>query len=264
LTDIVSSVVIPAFNEGVRLPPLLADLVAQAPLHNARPVEFIVVDDGSAPDHLVRHRACTEAAAKQLAALGSPHRVRLVECGINQGKAAAVRRGWQDAAQESAWLAFVDADGAISASEIWRLVGLLDDRWDLLAGSRVLMAGRTIDRSLARHLQGRVFATLTEWAFHLGFYDTQCGVKFVRGSLVRPHLEVLQERRWMLDIELLALVRLLGGRMREEPIDWREPGGSKVRPIVDAVKMFFGIMRIRRHLARVAPTLPAPLSSRGQ
>ncbi len=251
LPGIFATVVIPAFNEGDRLPPLLAALVARAGQHDLRPVELLVVDDGSAPEHLARHRDCTAAAARALADAGSPHRVRLLESGGNEGKGAAIRRGWREAAAEAAWLGFVDADGAISAGELWRLVELLDDGVDLLAGARVLMAGRTIERSLARHLQGRVFATLTEQAFGLRFYDTQCGVKLVRASLLRPRLALLQERRWLLDIELLALVQRLGGRAREEPIDWHDPGGSKVRPVIDAVKMLLGLRRIRRNLARV-------------
>jgi glycosyltransferase involved in cell wall biosynthesis len=179
--------------------------------------------------------------------------VRLIEGGRNRGKGGAIRLGWAAADEGAEWLAFVDADGAISAAEFWRLTGLLASADDLVAGARVLMAGRRIQRSLLRHLQGRVFATLTELSFRLGFYDTQCGVKFVRSALLRPHLGALQESRWMLDIELLALVQRLGGRMREEPIDWWDPGGSKVRPVIDALKMLLGLRRIHRSLARSLP-----------
>jgi glycosyltransferase involved in cell wall biosynthesis len=247
------SLVIPAFNEGARLPPLLAALAEQAPLHAERPVEFLVVDDGSAPEHLALHRASVSAAAALLARTSPGHRVRLIEGGTNRGKGAAIRLGWGEADASAEWLGFVDADGAITAAEFWRLTGLLASADDLVAGARVLMAGRKIQRSLFRHLQGRVFATLTELSFRLGFYDTQCGVKFVRSALLRPHLGVLQENRWMLDIELLALVQRLGGRMREEPIDWWDPGGSKVRPVIDALKMLLGLRRIRRSLARSLP-----------
>ena len=240
------SVTIPAFNEGERLPPLLAALAVEARTHLQHPAELLVVDDGSAPGHLERHRACVAAAALQLA--GTPHRVRLLEGGQNQGKASAIRSGWHEAAPGATWLAFLDADGAICAREFWRLAAALDSGIDLVAGARVLMAGRSIQRSLLRHLQGRVFAALTERAFGLGFYDTQCGVKFVRSALLRPHLGLLQERRWMLDVELLALVQRLGGRMREEPIDWWDPGGSKVRPLIDALQMLLGLRRIKRHL----------------
>jgi hypothetical protein len=140
----------------------------------------------------------------------------------------------------------------VAAREAWRLVRLLerDEGADAIAGARVLMAGRAIDRSLFRHLQGRIFATLTERAFRFGFYDTQCGVKLFRASLLRPLLPRLREDRWLLDIEVLALLKRAGARFREEPIDWSDPGGSKVVPGLDAVKMAVGLWRMRRRLDR--------------
>lgn len=248
-----SSVVIPAFNEGDRLPPYLDHLVRLGLVHDASPVELIVVDDGSAPAHASRHRRCVEEAGARLARAGSRHAVRLVASPANQGKGSAIRLGWDAADPASSWLGFLDADGAIPADEFWRLVGLLGDGHDLLAGSRILMAGRTIRRSAFRHVQGRVFATLAERAFRFGFYDTQCGIKFVRAAALRPHLGVLRERGWLLDVEVLALLQQRRARMREEPIDWIDPGGTKVRFGIDALRMMAGLRRIKVGLgARLA------------
>jgi hypothetical protein len=122
------------------------------------------------------------------------------------------------------------------------------DEVDVLAGTRMLMAGRLIERSLLRHLQGRVFAMLTERAFNLGFYDTQCGVKLFRAALLRPLLPSLLENRWLLDLEVLALLKRVGARFREEPIDWSDPGGSKVVPGLDALRMAAGLWRLRRRM----------------
>jgi hypothetical protein len=126
----------------------------------------------------------------------------------------------------------------------------------VIAGSRILMAGRRVVRNLHRHLQGRVFATLTDSNFRLHFYDTQCGVKLIRASLLRPLLDVLREERWLLDIELLALLKRQGARALEVPIDWEDFGGSKVIPGLDGLRMFWGIIQLRRRLERVS--LPAP------
>jgi dolichyl-phosphate beta-glucosyltransferase len=243
-----ASLVIPAFNEGQRLPPLLEALVGIALERPSRPLEILVVDDGSSADHLARHRDCAAAAAARLERSASPHAVRLVEGGSNQGKGGAVRTGWRESDPDSVWLGFLDADGAVSATEAWRLVGLLGDDLDVLAGSRILMAGRHIERSTYRHLQGRVFATLTERTLRLGFYDTQCGLKLFRASMLRPNLVLLEERGWLLDVEVLALLGRLGARMREEPIDWVDPGGSKVRFGIDALRMLLGLGKIRRRL----------------
>jgi dolichyl-phosphate beta-glucosyltransferase len=119
-------------------------------------------------------------------------------------------------------------------------------RFEMLAGARIRMAGHRIHRSLVRHLQGRVFATLVEHAIPNGFYDTQCGLKLVNAGIVRRNLDRLVENRWLLDVELIAVVRGENARCIEEPIDWRDPGGSKVRPVVDPLRMLLGLWRLRR------------------
>ena len=246
------TLVVPAFRESRRLPALLEALVEESTAAESPALELVVVDDGSGSEECERERAAVEAAAAALAARGR-HRARFVAAPANRGKGAAIRLGWEQAYPASAWLGFLDADGAVSAREAWRLVRMLprvEGEVDVLAGTRMLMAGRSIHRSLLRHLQGRVFATLVEQLFRLGFYDTQCGVKLFRASLLRPLLPRLREERWLLDVEVLAFLQREGARMREEPIDWADPGGSKLVPGLDALRMAAGLRRIRRRLDR--------------
>ncbi len=254
------SVVIPAYNEGQRLPRFVAELTRVFLERPAPPVEFIVVDDGSRPEHATLQRACVEEARARLAAEKAPHRFTYVAAPHNQGKGSAIRLGWRSAPSGATWLAFLDADGAISAEEFHRLVELATSPTgrdvDIIAGSRILMAGRRVVRNLHRHLQGRVFATLTDSNFGLHFYDTQCGVKLIRASMLRPLLDVLREERWLLDIELLALLKRQGARALEVPIDWEDFGGSKVIPGLDGLRMFWGLLQLRRRLERLS--LPAP------
>ena len=248
----VVTLVVPAFRESRRLPALLEAFVEESTAAEAPALELLVVDDGSGAEECERERAAVEAAAAALAARGR-HRARFVAAPANRGKGAAIRLGWEEAHPASAWLGFLDADGAVSAREAWRLVRMLprvEGEVDVLAGTRMLMAGRSIHRSLLRHLQGRVFATLVEQLFRLGFYDTQCGVKLFRASLLRPLLPRLREERWLLDVEVLAFLQREGARMREEPIDWADPGGSKLVPGLDALRMAAGLRRIRRRLDR--------------
>lgn len=248
-------IVIPAYNEGERLPGLLADLVEYGVRVHAPSVEFLVVDDGSSPKDLQLERRAVEKAFTGFSSAGVPHRAKLLKLPRNFGKGSAIRRGWQEAAADADWLGFLDADGAVPASEVWRLVAMLDSkRFDLLAGARIRMAGHRIHRSLVRHLQGRIFATLAERWVPNGFYDTQCGIKLVKASRLRPLMEHLQEDRWLLDIELITLISKVGGDCIEEPIDWREPGSSKVVPILDPIRMTFGLWHLRRRLAHLSPS----------
>ncbi|MBX5480357.1 MAG: glycosyltransferase [Myxococcaceae bacterium] len=243
------SVTIPAWNEGGRLPTFLAQIAATALQVRAPVMEVIVSDDGSRNDSAEAEGAAVEAAQERMVAARAPHRFRFVRAEQNAGKGAAIRRGWAHAAPEARWLGFVDADGAISAGELFRTAGMLDELGaDLVAGSRVKMAGRTIERKLFRHVQGRVFATLVEQMFALGFYDTQCGLKYCRAELLRPLIPRLQEQHWLLDIELLAHMKQAGARMVEVPIDWVDNADSRVRFGIDAVRMLAGLRRIKSRL----------------
>jgi len=244
-----ASVVIPAFNEGHRLPAFVAE-VARLGGEGSRPsVEFLVVDDGSSPDHLLKHADAVERGSASFAACGSAHVLRLLRLPRNQGKGAAIRSGWRESHPGSTWLGFVDADGAIPAREVWRLIGLLDpSRFDMLAGARIRMAGHHVERSLVRHLQGRVFASFAEHFLPNGFYDTQCGIKLVQAERLRAGLGELVETRWLLDLEMIALLKRGEARCVEEPIDWSDPGGSKVVPLWDPLKMLLGLWRLRRRL----------------
>jgi dolichyl-phosphate beta-glucosyltransferase len=243
------SCVIPALNEGARLPAFLQDLGRQlsAPPTVEPTMDVIVVDDGSDTNHLEKHREAVERLANALAQ--GPHRARLHALQSNRGKAEAIRIGWSEARSDADWIGFVDADGAVPAREVVRLARMLPSfMFDVLAGSRIRLAGHVIRRSAFRHFQGRVFATAVEWLFALGFYDPQCGLKFFRASALRPQLSALRERTWLLDIEVLALVRREGSEMREEPIDWSDPGGSKMIFGIDAARMLVGLWNLRRRI----------------
>lgn len=249
------SIAVPAFEEGRRLPGFVAELARLGTETGAPVCEFIVVDDGSSSEHGLAHRAAVERGAEVLAAAGAPHAVRYLALARNGGKGAAIRQGWRAAAPDSRWLGFVDADGAVPAREVWRLARALDARdVALLSGARIRMAGRQVERSLVRHLQGRVFATMAEQLLPNGFYDTQCGLKFVSAALVRPRLGEFREDRWLFDLELISAIRAMRGRCEEEPIDWADPGGSKVVPLIDPIRMAWGLWGLRRRLAR-APKL---------
>lgn len=245
------SVVIPAYKEGERLPPFLEQLVDALVRQPTPVVELVVVDDGSGEAHAQREREAVKAGQQKLELAGSAHRLTFVGAEVNRGKGGAIRRGWEEAAKSARWLGFLDADGAICAEEFCRMARMLEasEGFDVLAGSRIRMAGRDIQRSLFRHLQGRVFATLTEVMLGLGFYDTQCGAKFFRASVLRPELERLAEERWLLDLEVLALMQNRGARFMELPIDWTDQADSRVRFLSDAAKMFLGLRQIQRRRA---------------
>jgi len=245
--------VIPAYNEGDRLFTFLQDWAAAATTDPGLRATAIVVDDGSRDREAARQQDAVAATSSTLRQSNSPHRIMYVRSDRNRGKGAAIRLGWGQADEDTMWMGFIDADGAVPAREYWRVASTLPAAVpDALCGSRVNMAGRSVSRSLFRHLQGRTFATFIEQLFHLGLYDTQCGFKFFRASALRPILPALQEDRWLLDVEVLANLKAAGATLQEVPIDCHERGGSSLVFGLDPIKMAIRLLRLRRRLMRPA------------
>jgi len=252
--------VIPAYNEGDRLRSFLQDWAASAGTHCTVRATAIVVDDGSRTQEAAAQRDAVTAASNLLRQCDSPHRILYVAADRNRGKGAAIRLGWSHADEAAMWLGFIDADGAVPAREYWRVCAELPDAIsDAICGSRVNMAGRSVSRSAFRHLQGRTFATVIEELFHLGLYDTQCGFKFFRAASLRPVLASLHEERWLLDVEVLAMLKARGGRFTEMPIDCHERGGSSLVFGVDALRMMVRLLRLRHRLKQPQAWKSAPV-----
>ncbi|MBT9589224.1 glycosyltransferase [bacterium] len=158
----------------------------------------------------------------------------------NGGKAQAVREGLRQAGtrHESPWLGYLDADFATPPGEIERLFNLHQHgRFDFVLGSRVRRLGTVIERSPLRHYFGRVGATMISMLLQMPTYDTQCGAKLLRRSLVPILFSEPLVSRWLFDVELLARYRNHFGlpetlsRVIEEPLEsWKEKAGSKLRP----------------------------------
>jgi dolichyl-phosphate beta-glucosyltransferase len=238
---------IPCFRESRRLPLFLDALckeLAGAPFK----ASIVIVDDGSGyPEDASTRSIVDEFRAKYPDLVAEP-----VFLEQNLGKGGAVYAGWKSSARNSApkLLCFVDADGAAPASEVARLIeellGDLRHRSDALFGSRVKMLGANIDRRITRHYIGRVFATFVSLLTGLEIYDSQCGLKVIRRGAYEAIEMHLVETRFVFDVELTLLLLKNGFKIREVPINWKEIPGSKVSLLRDSIRMFSGILRIRK------------------
>jgi glycosyltransferase involved in cell wall biosynthesis len=209
--------------------------------------EVLVSDDGSQESEREALRRVVREAQARVGGGGPLIRDPLFTEN-NTGKGGAVLRGW-DASPEADVLAFADADGAVGVDEIVRVeASFRSGDYDALFANRVKMLGRTVERSLKRHLSGRVFATLVSNVAQIPAYDTQCGLKLVRRAAfekIRPFQETVG---FAFDVELCLLLLKFGFRVIEFPVDWRDVPGSKVSLVRDSWRMAREVFRIRRRV----------------
>jgi dolichyl-phosphate beta-glucosyltransferase len=232
-------VVVPAYNEAVRLPGYLKDIQAYFEGRD-EPYEVIVVDDGS--------RDGTAERVREVAA-GRPG-VIVHALPQNRGKGHAVRAGMARAV--GALRLMADADGATPIGEVARLEAAIAAGADIAVGSRVL-PDPTVARQVRTHrmLSGHVFNFLVRRLGVVGVVDTQCGFKLFRGDVAAELFPRLGTDGFGFDVELLLLAQRRGYRVAEVPVSWADQPGSKVGVLRDGPRMLREVLAARRRLARL-------------
>lgn len=219
------SLVIPCWCESARLPPFLTDLAATLTAA-ALPVELLVVDDGS-PAPEPRRTAAVVDAIRARFPLVQP----MLTVDHHRGKGGAVYWGWQQATTAARWLALVDADGAVPATDVVRGIQLaLSGRTTprLIAANRYHdEADRVVARGFIRQRSGGWFARWAQKQLRTGAVDSQCGFKIVPAAWWRARAP-WQEFGYAFDLELLIAARDDGLPVENFAIAWREVGGSNV------------------------------------
>ena len=248
-------IVVPAYNEGGRLPALLRE--AAGHLRSRSDVRVLVADDGSRSEEARRMQDSVREAAETFGLTEGALRYR--RHAANRGKGAVLRDSFLTEGASGAFdvLGFLDADGSTPFSEALRLIDLLrrhGDETDAYLGCRLKCLGIPVERKVSRHLVGRVFATLVSNLFGIPVYDSQCGAKFFKASLLTPELlHLCDDERWIFDTQLLVALWWSGARLRECPVAWREVPGSKVSLVRDPARMLLGLVRFRWRLERWRP-----------
>ena len=235
--------VIPAYEEHLRLPPFLGDLLqhlADTPYRT----RIQIVDDGSSEGSLrelakALHHMTTSASIELLPVLKLHPR---------RGKGSAIHAGW-NLKTGARWLAFVDADGAIPAGEIRRIFDLIHYGPETMQdeaylGIRASAKDRKVERDWLRKRMGNLFILLVQLFFQCPFQDPQCGFKVIpsrawQSLAVRSH-----EKGFCFDLELLLLLRSSKTRIVEIPIAWHEKLGGHFTLIPDGIITFVSSARL--------------------
>jgi len=233
------SIIIPAYNESLRLPKMLHDALSHLASYPQNSYEFIIVDDGSLDD--------TVATATSFAAQHKQLPIRIVKLIHNRGKGAAVTHGMLHA--RGTRLLMVDADGASRFSDLDLLQKALDDLPEsaIAVGSRAHLVGTAavVKRSLVRNFLMHClhFTLKTLGVGHIK--DTQCGFKLFTRAAAQHIFPSIHLSTWMFDVELLMLAQRLNIPVAEVPIHWQEIPGSKLRLLNDSLGMLKDLLILR-------------------
>ena len=226
------SIIVPSYNEELRLPATLERIAAYISTCGCE-AEVLIVDDGSKDGTA----AVAESFRSKIPTL------RVVSNGVNRGKGYSVRHGMQEARGRIAL--FTDADLSAPMEETSKLI-------DALETNDVAIGSRAMDRSLIsvhespfREFAGIIFNKIVRIILWLPFVDTQCGFKAFRRQRCGIIFEQQTIERFGFDPELLYLARHHGLRAVEIPVRWGHSPATKVSMMHDSMQMFIDVFAIR-------------------
>lgn len=235
------SIVIPAYNEEVRLPALLERLAAEAEKAAAeagmRLHEVLVVDDGSTD----RTRELLKAAAAENERLQGVFAYER-----NRGKGAAFAAGASRATGD--WVLLADVDLSTPLEELGKLTAAIEAGADIAIGSRAV-AGAVVERGpLHRKVTGSSFNGAVRLLTGLRVRDTQNGFKLFPTEAVKRYVAHQTCPGFAFDVELLMRADREGLRIAEVPIVYTHDLRSSVRVASASSRMLREIARLAYRL----------------
>ena len=227
------SVVIPAYNEEVRILPTVG-AIALHMSQRGEPWELVVADDGS--------RDGTVALLQQLGWAN----LRVLVAERNGGKGSAVRRGMLAARGD--YILFADADQSTPIEQFDQLLGtIVDGGHDLAIGSRAVTGAAVSNKSLLRRTLSAGLRTVVRAGFGLRIADTQCGFKLFTAAAAHRLFDLQVIDSFSFDLEVLYLAERTGLRTAEVPVEWIDAPGSTVEAGKVSLQFLVELVKIRIH-----------------
>lgn len=232
--------VTPVWDDSVRLACFGSDL-ARVLAEKRLPVRWVIADDGSCGDERVSLERLAEDYRNVYPHVGVHHAAK------HRGKGAVVREAW-GLAPEAEWLAFVDADGSVSAREMIGLIKTAVVGGKSVLGIRKRTSTTQVVESFWRGLAHRGYLLVARLLLGLRCEDVQCGAKVIRGEDFRRIAPMLMEDGLAFDSELLATLGRHGMTWTGVAVNWTEKENGKVRVWRDAWGMLRALIRLRRRV----------------
>ena len=231
------SIVIPAYNEEKRIHKILEAIIEYEKRSKKR-IETIVVLDGT-PDNT------KESAEKFKEKVGH---LKIIDRKENKGKGYSVKEGVLEA--NGKYILFSDADNSTPIEQVDKLLKQIED-YQVVIGSRYIKDSKlAIPQSFVRKTGGRVINLFIRMLAVRGIKDTQCGFKLFQREAGKEIFKQATFDRWSFDIELLAIARKKGYKIKEVGIVWYDDPHSTVNPLKDGLKMIRDAWTVRMNLIK--------------
>ncbi len=231
--------VIPCYNEANRLSK--NDIIKF--YNKNKNIHFILVNDGS-NDTTIQLLNTIKQSRED--------RIIVIDLKKNKGKGEAVRKGVLFALylKKFSVIGFLDADLSTPLKEVSKLISHFNNDVLFVYGSRFQRVGFQIKRKSYRHYLGRVFATIASNMLKLHVYDTQCGAKFFKSTIIEYLFLEKFNSNWIFDLEIFyrfinnnknSDINTIAKEIALE--NWEDINGSKIK-LKHVLKIPYDMMKL--------------------
>lgn len=236
--DIHLSIIIPAYKEEKRIRFILGAIVAYQKTKSFL-IEVIVVVDG-----------VFDLTAEAVSAFAHDIPFLKIMCRTeNRGKGYSIREGVLQA--KGRFILFADADNSTPIEQVDALLDQVTHH-EVVIGSRYCTGGKlAVPQPWQRRLGSRVLNRIIRILATPGIKDTQCGFKLFQHDAALQIFSRQTFDRFSFDIEILAIARTLGYKIKEVGVIWSDHPHSTVHPVRDGIRMICDAWRVRTNLKKI-------------
>ena len=229
------SIVIPVFNEEVRLKKTLPILEKFLDTSKKNKIELIFVSDGS--EDKTNNIINKFINSKK-------YKISLIKYKKNIGKGYAIKRGVLKAKNQ--WILICDIDLSVHPDQFskWFYKQMINSKKCAYYGSREHKHS-IVKASFIRVFLGFFFKRLIKFLFKINLSDTQCGFKVFHKNYSKKIFNKMKSYRFTFDVELTIILNKNKIEIIELPLKWVHKTGSKLSIFKDIPRMFFDILKIK-------------------
>ena len=175
-------------------------------------------------------------------------KLKLLSYSKNMGKGHAIKKGIFSSKSE--WILTCDLDMSVLPEQylIWCRKRLIKDINCAYIASRRHQKSKVRSTFIRRRL-GEIFYLILFILFNIRILDTQCGFKVYHKSYVKNVFRKMKIKRYAHDVEIILILKSIGIKIKEMPVNWRHYSDSKINVITDSPMMLLDLFKLKFRLS---------------
>lgn len=228
-------ITIPVYNEEIDIPkniPVLYDFCEK----NLRNYcwKIVIVDNASKDSSWSKIKELSEKHPEKIKGLKLDRK----------GRGWALRNAWK--ASQAEYVSYMDIDLSSDINYFPKMLALLDNGYDLIAGSRNKKQSQVVGRIFLRKIISKTYMALVKIIHQTKVSDTQCGFKAIRRESFLKIEPLIENNLWFFDSEMILIMEKTGFKVIDIPIRWVDDRNTTVKIMKDSWEEFSGLIRLFR------------------